>query len=60
VCSSDLKESKNTIKECLKNLLEYSYTKQLDEHDVLTTQEIIFNYKDQDNVNPIYWLGEEL
>ena len=52
--------AKNAIKESLKKLFEYSYKRQPTQHDVLSAQGVILNYKNAQNINPILWLVEEL
>jgi len=52
--------AKNAIRESLKKLFEYSYKRQPEQHDVLSTQGIILLYKNAENINPILWLAEGL
>ena len=54
-------ESQNVIKECLKKLLKSSYTNQVAiESDVLKTQAVIFKFRNDENMNTIYWMAEKL
>jgi hypothetical protein len=54
-------ESQNVIQECLKKLLKSSYTNQVAlESDVLKTQAIIFKFRNDENMNTIYWMAEKL
>jgi hypothetical protein len=54
-------ESQNIIQECLKKLLKSSYTNQVAlESDVLKTQAVIFKFRNDENMNTIYWMAEKL
>jgi hypothetical protein len=55
------KQNQRIIKECLKKLLESSYTNQVPrQNDVLIAQTLIYNYANEEGVHPLIWIGEEL